>query len=61
MYDILRFMELTLQQLRVMGGQAVKKKYGIGYFKELNKKSQAARKALKAKKTGTVWYIDFYV
>jgi len=45
--------ELTIQDLRRMGGEAIKKKYGIGYFKELNKKSQAA-KAKKAKKIGIV-------
>ena len=40
-------MELTLQELRSLGGKAVKKKYGIGYFKELNKKSQEAKRKKK--------------
>ena len=39
--------ELTLQDLRRMGGEAVKKKYGMGYFKELNKKSQEAKRKKK--------------
>lgn len=45
--------ELTLQDLRRMGGYAVKKKYGIEYFKELNKKSQEAKKAKKQAQVGT--------
>lgn len=44
--------ELTLSDLRKMGGDAVKKKYGKKHFAELGRKSGAARrKKAKAVKT----------
>lgn len=40
--------ELTLQELRKMGGQAVLKKYGRDHFSKLGKISAEKRKKLKA-------------
>ena len=36
--------ELTLQDLRNMGGQATKKKYGADHYKKMNQLSQEAKK-----------------
>jgi hypothetical protein len=40
-------MELTLERLRQMGGQAVLKKYGTKHFSKLGKISAMKRKAKK--------------
>jgi len=39
--------ELTLQELRVLGGKALLKKYGRSHFAEMGKKGALRRKELK--------------
>ena len=40
--------DITLQELRILGGKAVLKKYGRQHFRDLNKKSQEAKRKKKA-------------